>query len=346
MTKKQTPPKRPTPRRASDKTRVAPGESEKVAAVKTRLDVASLPLASVTPDPANTQKHGESDVRKTAASYVRFGEQEPIVVRETTDEDRAAGVTTPYVTVAGAGRHEALRRLDAGLYDGHGFCAGNPQKGRWPAVSALVTTLRDLEAMAFGIAHNQTGRNAEQNWERIAEQIARLKKYDEQIRGSFDAEHVGFEPAVIKPLLVGDFSNVQGLSASPSRLTSRPADPSDDANNAAPIYTTPNSRLTLDAAIAKVRDMTGDDAMSETRALELIAGDFLSGAPLDNDDAKSAPGDGQPAASVKTKESPGAQSQMGDLEYRVIILCAGEDHQAELLARFESEGLEARALIS
>jgi len=35
-----------------------------------------------------------------------------------------------------------------------------------------------------------------------------------------------------------------------------------------------------------------------------------------------------------------------DLEYRVIVQCKGEEHQVELLQRFEEEGLSCQALIS
>jgi hypothetical protein len=36
----------------------------------------------------------------------------------------------------------------------------------------------------------------------------------------------------------------------------------------------------------------------------------------------------------------------GDLAYRVVVDCAGEAEQAEMLERFESEGLTCRPLIS
>lgn len=38
--------------------------------------------------------------------------------------------------------------------------------------------------------------------------------------------------------------------------------------------------------------------------------------------------------------------QMNGLEFRVVLDCEGEDHQKELLQRFEQEGLKCRALIS
>lgn len=48
-----------------------------------------------------------------------------------------------------------------------------------------------------------------------------------------------------------------------------------------------------------------------------------------------------------TRETRGSTtSQMGALEYRVIVDCTGEQHQVELLERFEKEGLPCRALIS
>jgi len=38
--------------------------------------------------------------------------------------------------------------------------------------------------------------------------------------------------------------------------------------------------------------------------------------------------------------------QLGDLDYQLIVTCRNEEHQAELLKRFEGEGLSCRALIS
>lgn len=38
--------------------------------------------------------------------------------------------------------------------------------------------------------------------------------------------------------------------------------------------------------------------------------------------------------------------QLGGLEFRVVVDCNNEEHQAELLARFEAEGLPCRALMS
>jgi ParB-like chromosome segregation protein Spo0J len=45
-------------------------------------------------------------------------------------------------------------------------------------------------------------------------------------------------------------------------------------------------------------------------------------------------------------EEPDASPQLGQMEYRIVILCEGEQQQCELLERFEQEGLQCRALVS
>lgn len=51
-----------------------------------------------------------------------------------------------------------------------------------------------------------------------------------------------------------------------------------------------------------------------------------------------------PVEKESSEEDTGAQ--IGSLEYRVIVICESEAQQAELLERFESEGLKCQALIS
>lgn len=46
------------------------------------------------------------------------------------------------------------------------------------------------------------------------------------------------------------------------------------------------------------------------------------------------------------KKDVDSSPELGGLEYRVIVKCNGEAHQAELLSRFEEEGLQCQALIS
>jgi uncharacterized protein YacL (UPF0231 family) len=44
--------------------------------------------------------------------------------------------------------------------------------------------------------------------------------------------------------------------------------------------------------------------------------------------------------------APNTSAQLGAMEYRIVIKCNDEHHQAELLSRFEEEGFECLALIS
>jgi hypothetical protein len=50
--------------------------------------------------------------------------------------------------------------------------------------------------------------------------------------------------------------------------------------------------------------------------------------------------------SAANNGKPDVQAVLAGLEYRVIVDCIGEGHQAELLERFDAEGLRCRPLIS
>jgi hypothetical protein len=51
------------------------------------------------------------------------------------------------------------------------------------------------------------------------------------------------------------------------------------------------------------------------------------------------------AARAPLPEPPSAEPQLGAMEYRLLIICEGESQQAELLNRFEQEGLTCQAVI-
>lgn len=52
------------------------------------------------------------------------------------------------------------------------------------------------------------------------------------------------------------------------------------------------------------------------------------------------------AQANRKEETADVGAQLGQMEYRVIITCHSEQHQTELLERFEAEGLQCQALIS
>lgn len=49
---------------------------------------------------------------------------------------------------------------------------------------------------------------------------------------------------------------------------------------------------------------------------------------------------------LRSLETGAETGQLGDLEFRVVVDCTSEEHQAELLQRLKREGLKCRALIS
>jgi hypothetical protein len=52
------------------------------------------------------------------------------------------------------------------------------------------------------------------------------------------------------------------------------------------------------------------------------------------------------ATKAKKRKLPGEAIAADGLQFRVVVDCSSEQHQAELLARFKAEGLKSRALIS
>lgn len=48
----------------------------------------------------------------------------------------------------------------------------------------------------------------------------------------------------------------------------------------------------------------------------------------------------------ESPEKGRGRGKLGELAYRIVIDCTNEQHQADLLSRFEKEGLKHRALIS
>ena len=49
---------------------------------------------------------------------------------------------------------------------------------------------------------------------------------------------------------------------------------------------------------------------------------------------------------VSSEDDSAGDSELGDLDFKVIVDCSSEEHQAQMLHKFEMEGLECRPLIS
>ena len=123
----------------------------------------TVPIESISPDPANARSHGERNLEAIRDSLRAFGQQKPIVV-----DSRG-------IVIAGNGTLEAARRLG------------------WTEIAIVRTELEPAQATAFGIADNRTGELAEWNDEVLRSLLDTLE--DEML------EILAFDPKEIEALV-------------------------------------------------------------------------------------------------------------------------------------------------
>lgn len=118
-----------------------------------------VPIADLTPDPANARKHDERNLKAIIDSLRAFGQQKPIVVD-------ARGIV-----VAGNGTMEAAKRLG------------------WDEIAIVRTELDPTQATAFGIADNRTAELAEWDNEVLA---SLMDSMDDEMRDllAFDQKEI------------------------------------------------------------------------------------------------------------------------------------------------------------
>ena len=125
------------------------------------LETLTVPIDSLTQDPANARKHDQANLDAIKASLARFGQTKPIVLH-------ANGTTI----IAGNGTWQAAKDLG------------------WTTIAAAPTSLSDADAIAYGIADNRTAELAEWNDETLRELISGLP--DElQLATSMDLDKYG-----------------------------------------------------------------------------------------------------------------------------------------------------------
>ncbi len=270
----------------------------------TKLHIVPLAHTDISPDPRNARRHPERNLRQIAASLHRYGQQKPIIVRPKNETDDAFGVLTPFVTVAGAGTLVAMRRLDEGFYDGQKFMRGASGRGQYSTIEAVVTTLEGKELTAYAIGDNQTALTSEWDWQELSLQIGELKELEGDAEFTVEMDSLGFEDFDLVPLLATKWqpaaqtdapSTPQAAGAIEAASSAPPVQPSsnakakdphpdleegDRADDKCSIICTPNQRITIDNAIERLRLVCGELSLTEGRCMELIAADYLSGAPL------------------------------------------------------------------
>ena len=130
----------------------------------------TVPIESMSPDPANARKHDERNLEAIRDSLRAFGQQKPIVVD-------ARGIV-----IAGNGTLEAAKRLG------------------WTEIAIVRTDLDPGQATAFGIADNRTGELAQWNDEVLR---SLLDTMDDDMK-----EILSFREEDIDALKIPDFAPV------------------------------------------------------------------------------------------------------------------------------------------
>lgn len=137
-----------------------------------QIEHLSVPIADLTPDPANARKHGQKNLDAIKASLHKFGQRKPIVVQ-----------SEGMIVRAGNGTLEAAKALG------------------WTHLAAVVIDEDNATASQFAIADNRTGELAEWDDETLA---SLLDGMDDETRNSlaFDEKDMrqlmsGLEPTDI-----------------------------------------------------------------------------------------------------------------------------------------------------
>lgn len=131
------------------------------------MKLESVPLSSLSLDPANLRKHGRRNLDAIKASLRRFGQQKPIVVD-------AKGIV-----LAGNGTLAAAQELG------------------WSEIKIVRTDLDGTQATAFGIADNRSAELAEWD-EKLGEVLQAL------VQDGIDATEVGFTQMEIDDMIEAD----------------------------------------------------------------------------------------------------------------------------------------------
>lgn len=134
----------------------------------TELNLTTVPLADLRPDPANPRTHDKRNLAAIAASLREHGQVEPLLVQRST-----------MMVVGGNGRAEAMRSLG------------------WTTARVALLDVSDVEARKLSIALNRTGELAGWDEAVLARHLADLSALDT----SFNVDDLGFSTAELDALV-------------------------------------------------------------------------------------------------------------------------------------------------
>ncbi len=156
----------------------------------TELNLTTVALADLRPDPANPRTHDARNLAAIAASLREHGQVEPLLVQRAT-----------MMVIGGNGRAEAMRSLG------------------WTQARVALLDVSDVEARKLSIALNRTGELAGWDEAVLARHLSDLSELD----GAFDVDALGFSTAEMDALVAAYVGDVEeaSLSEPPARDTSK-----------------------------------------------------------------------------------------------------------------------------
>jgi hypothetical protein len=134
----------------------------------TELNLSTVALADLRPDPANPRTHDARNLAAIAASLREHGQVEPLLVQKST-----------MMVIGGNGRAEAMRTLG------------------WAHARVALLDVSDTEARKLSIALNRTGELAGWDEAVLARHLSDLSELD----GAFDVDALGFSTAEMDALV-------------------------------------------------------------------------------------------------------------------------------------------------
>jgi hypothetical protein len=155
----------------------------------TELNLTTVALSELRPDPANPRTHDARNIAAIAASLREHGQVEPLLVQRST-----------MMVIGGNGRAEAMRSLG------------------WKQARVALLDVSDTEARKLSIALNRTGELAGWDEAVLARHLADLSALD-----GFVVEDLGFNTAELDALVaayVGEVDQMH-LEEPPPRDTSK-----------------------------------------------------------------------------------------------------------------------------
>jgi len=127
------------------------------------MEVISRKISELYNDPNNARKHDEKNLKAIKGSFIKFGQQHPIIINDKN------------IVIAGNGRLEAARQLG------------------WEEIDCVVTDLDAFHASAFSLSDNRTAELATWDDLILGSTLQALRE------DGFDLGEIGFDLSALEP---------------------------------------------------------------------------------------------------------------------------------------------------